>query len=166
MTKYLIIKYLEQRASETEERAVLEWVSMSEDNLKYFSTIKNLWIFQNMPNSKAGVSELEEVKKNIQISSGRKRKSKKVIFLRYAAASVIIILLGLNLFRMYEKQEAMVIPKQERELMTNFQKENTSVGSEEGYTKAGEYSNDILTDSLQREDCRLCLSFCPEKFRH
>jgi len=127
MTKHLIIKYLEQRASEAEERAVLEWVSMSEENLKYFSTIKNLWIFQNMPNSKAGVSELAEVKKNIQISSFRKKRSKKVIFLQYAAASVIIILLGLNLFRLSEKPGALDVPKQERELLTNLPNEQKHV---------------------------------------
>lgn len=98
MTKKLIIKYLSGNASKEDEQAVLEWVNKNEDNLKYFITLKNLWIYQNMPVSTAVPAELEEIKK-ITNSSVHKWKSRSKIFsfLPYAAA-LIIILLGLDLF--------------------------------------------------------------------
>ena len=103
MTKGLIIKYLSGNANKTEEQSVLEWVNKNEDNLKYFISLKSLWVFQNMPNSRADIFEMEDMRNIINPSSGAKTRKVILKLLPYAAAAVIVILLGLNLFFLTNK---------------------------------------------------------------
>lgn len=97
MTKQLIIKFISGKATESEQQSVLEWVALSSNNLKYFITLKNLWVSQNMPNSKASALEVDKIKTVIKTSSKQIKKSPLKIIVRYAVAASIIVLLGLNL---------------------------------------------------------------------
>jgi transmembrane sensor len=121
MTKRLLIKYLSGNAKDSEEQAVLEWVSRCDDNLKYFVSLKSLWVFQNMPNSQADASEIEDMRKlTSSYINNSKGKPKIFRYLPYAAASVIIILLGLNLFYLGNKIQIKGEPKQERVLLSSI----------------------------------------------
>lgn len=112
MTKKLIIKYLSGKASEMEEHEVLEWVNKSEENVKYFITLKNLWIFQNMPVSIADSEELSEMEKITSSKPKFKSRLKSFSFLQYAAAT-IIVLLALDLYFNLE-DKFRTAPVQER----------------------------------------------------
>lgn len=97
MTKQLIIKFISGKATESEQQSVLDWIALSNDNLNYFISLKNLWISQNMPSSKASASEIKQIKQRINSSSKERRKYSFVLIFKYALAASIVILLGLNL---------------------------------------------------------------------
>ena len=97
MTKKLIIKYISGKVSEEEEKMILDWVNKSEENLKYFISLKNLWMLQNMPESSADSLQMEDAKKIIESSCSKRNTFKFPALYKYAAA-VIVILLALNLY--------------------------------------------------------------------
>lgn len=97
MTKRELIKFISGKATVAEQKTVLEWINRSEDNFKYFISLKNLWVFQNMPQTKASDEEMLRASK---IISEEKHRNKKKNYLNritpyapYAAAAVFMLLL-------------------------------------------------------------------------
>ncbi len=107
MTKKLLIKYIKGAAGEHEKRIVLEWVERSPDNLKYFMGLKNLWVYNNMPQSFATLNEMKE-------ASGIARAKRAKLYnqgvkgrnFRYAllAAASVALLLAVNVWQYIENR--------------------------------------------------------------
>ncbi len=94
MKKELLLRYIKGETTNKEEREILDWVGRSQENERYFVTLNNLWISQNISDKKASDKELEEIVRlttGKKIAGGRLRK-----FLPYAAAAVILLSVGLN----------------------------------------------------------------------
>jgi ferric-dicitrate binding protein FerR (iron transport regulator) len=110
MTKNLLLKFITGVAQEGEKRAVLEWIGNNPNNLHYFTGLKNLWVYNNMPQSLATLEEMkaatlitDKYSRNSRYSRDKKylsdstggTKIKRSPFKRYiilAAASVAILL--------------------------------------------------------------------------
>jgi ferric-dicitrate binding protein FerR (iron transport regulator) len=137
MKKSLIIKYIKGDVTDQEEKEVLEWIDKSPDNERYFLSLNNLWIFQNISNEKAGKQELEEIqelttKKRPLLISYRK-------WIPYAAAIVILISVGLNISLIKKDNSSKDIPIRLSEL--------PSIYRHEIYTEKGVKAKIILPDS-------------------
>lgn len=91
MNRFLIDKYIRGDASGDEQRVVEEWAAKSENNMAYLASLKNIWVFNHLPEGVASQEEWRGMK-------GRIIKKKKIFFLRYVAvAACIIMLLSLTL---------------------------------------------------------------------
>lgn len=123
MTKQLIIKYISGKATESEQQSVLDWVALNNDNFKYYITLKNLWVSQNMPNSKASASEIVQIKNSINSSSKQSNKFSFNTIIKYAVAGSIIILLGLNLNFLIRNKHPQVSTDRERILLSYLPQE-------------------------------------------
>ncbi|MDP3453148.1 MAG: DUF4974 domain-containing protein [Bacteroidales bacterium] len=97
MTKNLLIKYIAGTVQENEKRAVLEWIGKNPDNLKYFIELKNIWVYNNMPDSHATIDEMKMVSTITGNNFKYKKSSSKVYFL--LAAASVAILITLNIFQ-------------------------------------------------------------------
>lgn len=94
MKKELLLRYIKGEATNKEEREILEWIGKSLENERYFVTLNNLWISQNISDKKASKEELEAIVKlttGKKVFGGRFRK-----YVPYAAAAVILLSAGLN----------------------------------------------------------------------
>lgn len=111
MTKKLLIKYIKGVAGEGEKREVLEWIERSPDNLKYFMELKNLWVYNNMPQSFATLSEMKEASKITGSRLGRlynpvfKKRNRRYVLL---AAASVVLLLTVNIWQFLENRELKV----------------------------------------------------------
>jgi hypothetical protein len=98
MTKKELIKFISGKAAITEQNAVVKWINQSEENLKYFISLKNLWVLQNMPETKASESEMAAAERIMsEAESEKKKKNNFRRFLPYAAA----VITGLLVFNIY-----------------------------------------------------------------
>ena len=111
MTKKLLIRYIKGAAGEHEKREVLEWIGKNPDNLKYFIGLKNLWVYNNMPQSFATLSEMKEVSR---ITGSRVRRLYNPLFKksnrRYVilTAASVALLLAVNIWQFVENRELKV----------------------------------------------------------
>ena len=94
MKKELLLRYIKGEATNKEEREILEWVGKSRENERYFVTLNNLWISQNISDKKASDEELEAI---VKLTTGKKVLGGKFRkYVPYAAAAVILLSVGLN----------------------------------------------------------------------
>lgn len=128
MTKNLLIKFISGDAQESEKRAVLEWISKNPDNLRYYTGLKNLWVYNNMPVSPATQDEMKGAalitdnyslnsiyssdKKDISDSSaGFKIKKSRINRYAVVAAASVAILLTVNILQ-FLKNRSLTIEAQ------------------------------------------------------
>ena len=94
MKKELLLRYIKGETTNKEEREILEWVGKSRENERYFVTLNNLWISQNISDKKASDEELEAI---VKLTTGKKVLGGKFReYVPYAAAAVILLSVGLN----------------------------------------------------------------------
>jgi len=128
MTKNLLLKFITGAAQESEKRAVLEWISKNPNNLRYFTGLKNLWVYNNMPLSPATLEEMKEAslitdkyshsnsysrEKIDLIETKSEIKIKRSPFNRYVilAAASVAILLTVNILQ-FLKNRSLTIEAQ------------------------------------------------------
>jgi len=119
MTKKLLLKYIEGKASRREEQDIMSWVGKSEDNLKYYIGLKNLWIHNSMPDSVADKQEMSDLENIISYSvkggSAERRKiSGYFKFILYAASIVLLVSISLNIYMISGKETKSEIPVDQR----------------------------------------------------
>ncbi len=96
MKKELLLKYIKGEATKHEEIEIYDWIGKSPNNERYFVTLNNLWISQNLSQEKANESEVEEI---ILLTTKRGNLFKRYAkYFSYAAAAVVVLSLTLNLF--------------------------------------------------------------------
>lgn len=123
MTKQLIIKFISGKATESEQQSVLEWVAIDKENLKYFTTLKTLWVSQNMPHSKASATEINQIKNRTKLSSNRDKTISFKSIAKYSIAASIIVLLGLNLTFLIQRNNSEKNTDNERILLSYLPEE-------------------------------------------
>lgn len=96
MKKELLLRYIKGIATVSQEKEVLEWINISEENEKYFLSLNNLWISQNLSQEEASKEEIDEIRKLTTQKRTQFRGYNK--YLAYAAVAVILISVGLNVF--------------------------------------------------------------------
>ena len=104
MTKKLLIKYIRNEVTQKEESIVLEWISRSAENEKYFISLKNLWVSQNLSTEKASEEDIRNIqrlttRKNLHFTTYRK-------YIPYAAAVIMLISIALNIFYFQKGSQA------------------------------------------------------------
>lgn len=97
MDENIIIRVIRGEATESENRAVLEWIKQSNENLKQFSDLKMMWAIASAPDEEAGVEELLQFKSSIQDRHRFNFKDRRfwLGFASAASVAVVIILAGL-----------------------------------------------------------------------
>jgi ferric-dicitrate binding protein FerR (iron transport regulator) len=93
MKEELLIKFIKDECSPKEEAEVCDWVSQNPQNLKTFIDLKNLWISQSMPETRAEKADYEDFREVLK----KKKSGIPKKYLWYSIAASIIILLALNL---------------------------------------------------------------------
>lgn len=137
----LIVKYLAETATSSEEQLLMDWINENEDNLKHFSAMQLLWVSQSMPSSRAISAEddffLNEKISKIITASKRKR-------LKYwsIAASLAILLTSNALFVYFSLEKTSRI-----EIANAFDPTSIQGYYHEVYTEKGVKSFVILPDS-------------------
>lgn len=99
MKKDLLLKQISGEATPQQEREVLNWVSENPENKKYYMDLKNLWIAQTMPQSKATVAELEMIRKRTTRNiEERYRRRGILMYLSGAIAAAAVVALVITIF--------------------------------------------------------------------
>ncbi len=103
MTKEQLINYIKGDSSDREREEVLEWIGRDPQNLKYFTELKDLWIYANLPDSKANKRELETAQAIMRIQELPLKLIKRERFRKYfsyaAAAAILLLISNIWLFR-------------------------------------------------------------------
>lgn len=102
MRKGLLLKYISGEATDTEREQVLDWVDKSPDNKEYFIILKNTWVSQNIPDSKASLSELGNLRRSINrtgdnplVSAAKLSKEKIFRIIACLSTAVAAVAIGI-----------------------------------------------------------------------
>jgi len=90
MKDELLTRFIRDEVSPAEEKEVLDWINETPENASYFIKLKNIFVFQNMPEETISYEAIDRIK---GITSHKKR-----VFWPYMAAACFALLLFLNLF--------------------------------------------------------------------
>lgn len=98
MDENIIIRVIRGEASESENRAVLEWIKQSDENLKLFSELKMMWAISSAPDEEASEKQLMEFK-SITINRRWANINNRRFWFGFASAtSVAMVILFAGLF--------------------------------------------------------------------
>ncbi len=104
MTKKELIKFISGKATITEQKAILEWINKSDDNLKYYISLKNLWVYQTMPQTKASDEEILRASKIIAKERHRNHKRNYLKKIMPFSAAAIFLLLIFNIYLHFKNE--------------------------------------------------------------
>ncbi len=105
MDKNLLIRHIAGNCAAQEEREVMEWLSASELNRKYYSDLKNMYVRSTLPESRASDNEVAGFWNRVgraanAISAERLRKLyRRKLVVSYAVSAAAVLLLAFVLFR-------------------------------------------------------------------
>lgn len=90
----IILRYLNETATDQEMRTLLEWLDQSDENQKYFFGIRDLWLASgaSYPNATEDVEAFARFKEKALIYEKRNQKKQFTISLLKVAASVAVFL--------------------------------------------------------------------------
>ena len=96
MRKELLLRHIQGNASASEQEQVLQWIGRSEQNRQYYIDLKNLWVSQTLPDTRATEAELAQ----IRALTSRKPERKPLKIMTWlptaiAAAAVLALVLVL-----------------------------------------------------------------------
>lgn len=97
----LIIKYLNETATQQEKQQLLEWLKSGEDNKILFRDIQKIWLVSNNPLQIATetAKAYERFKENVEVYEQRRKTTFRLpLFRTIAAASVLIAIFSLGSF--------------------------------------------------------------------
>lgn len=97
MDENIIIRVIRGEATESENKAVLEWMNQSDENLKLFSELKMMWAISSAPDEEASEKQLLEIKSTIRNRRWSNLNDRRfwLGFTSAASVAVVIILAGL-----------------------------------------------------------------------
>lgn len=99
MKKDLLLKHISGEATQQQEREVLDWVAKNPDHKKYYMDLKNLWIAQTMPQSKATDAELQMIRRRTTNNIEEQYRRRGILmYFSGAVAAVAVIALIITLF--------------------------------------------------------------------
>lgn len=98
MDENIIIRVIRGEASESENRAVLEWIKQSDENLKLFSELKMIWAISSAPDEEASEKQLLEFKSTTINRRWANINNRRFWFGFASAASVAMVILFAGLF--------------------------------------------------------------------
>lgn len=87
----LIFKYLSGKADLEEKKRVHNWILESEENVKFFAKIKNLYVMFQMPDYKTTEKDSMEF-----VSKIRKRNQKRQLWRAIAISSAAVLILSIS----------------------------------------------------------------------
>jgi len=96
MKKELLLKHIQGDATLREEAQVLQWIGRSERNREYYIDLKNLWVSQTLPDSRASESELAQIRA-LTTRKTERRAPKILTWLPTAVAAAAVLALVLVL---------------------------------------------------------------------
>lgn len=136
MNKKLLIKYLEGKTDLSEDKIVHDWVSKSSYNRKYFVSLKDMYIFDSLPNTIANqrqLKNLKKIKKSVRTLSIRR-------FVVYAAVILLFLSACFNLYLYTQTSKGLNITN--KDLLSNsYTGKTTSL-----YTNRGVRAELMLPD--------------------
>lgn len=98
MDENIIIRVIRGEATESENRAVLEWIKQSDENLKQFSDLKMMWAISSAPDEEASEKQLLEFKSTTINRRWANISNRRFWFGFASAASVAMVILFAGLF--------------------------------------------------------------------
>ncbi len=138
MKKELLIKHIKEETNAQENSLVLEWIDKVPANRKYYLSLKNLFVWQNLSQEKANKSDLDEIRSLIA-AQDNKRKSSGIFFnkykryLRYVALIVVLLSISVNVFFIFEKQgEKLITEIILVDSVAAIERENNTIYTEKG----------------------------------
>ncbi|MDP3436827.1 MAG: DUF4974 domain-containing protein [Bacteroidales bacterium] len=98
MDENIIIRVIRGEATESENKAVLEWINQSDENLKLFSELKMMWAISSAPDEEASEKQLLEIKNTIRNRRWSNLNDRRFWFGFASAASVAVVILFAGIF--------------------------------------------------------------------
>lgn len=98
MDENIIIRVIRGEATESENKAVLEWIKQSDENLKQFSDLKMMWAISSAPDEEASEKQLLEFKSTTINRRWANISNRRFWFGFASAASVAMVILFAGLF--------------------------------------------------------------------
>lgn len=171
MDKSILLKYLNGELDSTQQQEVLDWINATKGNEQYFINLMNLWATQTISHEKASGAEYAKMAEKIrQIENGlqggqsryKEQPSENVttpdteklnpvssgnpVFKRlfWAAAAVIVLLIGSNLFLLSVKEETIGI---QNNIASVLKSPQNIESYKELYTNRGVKAKLLLPDS-------------------
>ncbi len=146
MKKDLLIKYIVGNATPDEEKNVLDWIGKHPDNKKYYMDLKNLWVAQTMPQTKASVEELAAIRHLTGSVFEAKYKRRGIImYICGSVAAAAVIALSFIIFSEERSIKMEDIENFVRIQLADIPKEYRH----EVYTEKGVKARVVLPDSSQ-----------------
>jgi len=65
MDKDRLIKYIKGESDPVERREILSWIEESEDNARFYNSLKTEWIFSHLPNREVSDDIVRKIKKRV-----------------------------------------------------------------------------------------------------
>lgn len=87
-----IIRYIAGKATPEERERMLEWIAMSKENRQTFNRLKNLWVLNNLPITRASDREVQLFSTKLRGKIGRKR------LVVWSAVASLFLLLSVMLY--------------------------------------------------------------------
>jgi len=100
MKKQLLIKFIDGKASLSEQEMVLRWIDEDEANKKYFLGLKNLWVISSLPSDEATRDEYVNFRREY-LQDSKFKKGTHFSFYKIAASILLLVTIGLNIFQYY-----------------------------------------------------------------
>lgn len=100
MRKQQLIKFIEGKASLSEQKQVLNWIKKDEANSKYFIGLKNLWVISSLPYEESQRDEFVHFS-NEKLNVRKNNNGINFSFLAIAASLLLLVAIGLNIFQYY-----------------------------------------------------------------
>lgn len=101
MRKQQLIKFIEGKATLSEQKQVLSWIEKNGANKKYFLGLKNLWVITSLPDEESQRDEFVHFRRE-NINDDKNIKGKNVSFFTIAASLLLLMTIGLNIFQYYK----------------------------------------------------------------
>jgi len=117
MRKQQLIKFIEGKASLSEQKQVLNWIEKDEANSKYFLGLKNLWVISSLPYEESQRDEFIHFRSE-NLHTGKNKKRKDFSFFAIAASLLLLVTIGLNIFQYYRSTVNSRSPEDMRPLLS------------------------------------------------
>lgn len=95
----IILKYLQEEASDTEKQAILSWLRSGEENKKYFSEIRDIWLKTGqLPVMRPGYAQdaFNRFLADVNTLNKEYRRQRMNYFIKIAASVAVLIICSLG----------------------------------------------------------------------
>ena len=104
MTDEILIRFIRDEMSPTEEKQVLDWINETPEHADYFIKLKNIFVFQNMPDEPISWEDLNSITDITNNAPGFTFAPSK--YIPYIIAACFAILFFLHLFGVFNVKDS------------------------------------------------------------